>query len=315
MSVDNVVMVTGVAGFIGSNVAARLLREGHRVVGVDDLSQGYERNIPAGVDFVRGDLADPGLVRQLPTCRAILHLAGQSSGEISFDSPVADLNKNVVSTLNLIERALDTGAERFLYASSMSVYGAQPDAPTNEQAPCVPLSCYGAGKQAAEQYLRIYSRRLPAVSIRMFNVYGPGQDLSNLRQGMVSIFVQHALASGRVHVKGALDRYRDIIFIDDVADAWCRLLAVPLDGHVAVNLGTGRRTTVGELLEAIVANIPGTTYYTEGATPGDQHGIYADVTRLRQLTGKDRFVSLADGLRRFVDWARLQVAAVRTDAE
>src|SRR5688572_13795626 len=160
------VLITGVAGFIGAHVARRFLAEGYRVIGVDDLSTGNAANVPQGVDFVAGNLALEATFNQLPDdCRRILHLAGQSSGEISFDDPVDDLNKNTVSTLNLIRYGIKHRAERIVYASSMSVYGAVPDAPVKETHPCAPLSCYGVGKRASEDYLRVYRSQLPSVAL------------------------------------------------------------------------------------------------------------------------------------------------------
>jgi UDP-glucose 4-epimerase len=299
------VLVTGVGGFIGAHVAQRFLAEGHAVAGADDFSSGKRENVPAGVELVEGDLARAQTIARLPRdCELILHLAGQSSGEISFDDPVADLEKNCVSTLRLVRHGIETGARRFVYASSMSVYGEQPDAPAGEQAPCLPLSCYGVGKLAAEGYLRVYAARLPYVSLRMFNVYGPGQDMANLRQGMVSIYLAQALAGGRVHVKGGLERFRDFIYVDDVAEAWYRAALRPEAANRTLNVGTGVRTTVASLLEAIRAAVPGTHWYVEGSTPGDQSGIYADTGRLREVLGMRDFVPLAEGLRRFVAWAR-----------
>lgn len=299
------VLVTGVGGFIGAHVARRFLAEGHFVVGVDDFSGGHRRNVPAGVELVEGDLAQPAVTGRLPRgITHILHLAGQSSGEISFDDPVSDLGKNLVSTLNLIRYGIDGGAQRLVYASSMSVYGEVRDAPVGEDTECRPLSCYGIGKLAAEGYLRVYSQRLPFVALRMFNVYGPGQDMSNLRQGMVSIFLAQALAGGRVHVKGGLERFRDFIHVDDVVEAWYRAASAPDATNQTINVGTGTRTTVRQLLEAMHSQIAGMTWYVEGSTPGDQAGIYADAARLSRVLGLTRFVTLADGLERFVQWAR-----------
>jgi UDP-glucose 4-epimerase len=299
------ILITGVAGFIGSHVARRFLAEGYAVVGVDDMSEGKPHNIPAGVDFVQADLGVRANLERLPRdCRRILHLAGQSSGEISFDDPVSDLEKNTVSTLNLIRFGIATRAERMVYASSMSVYGAVPDAPVAESQHCLPLSCYGVGKYASENYLRIYGRQLPAVCMRMFNVYGPGQDMSNLRQGMVSIFLAQALASGRILVKGGTERFRDLIYIDDVVEAWFRAATRDSAPGQVLNVGTGVRTTVGELLTRICALVPGATFATQGGTPGDQSGIYADNTLLRHCLGMESFISVDTGLPRFVAWAR-----------
>lgn len=299
------VLITGVAGFIASHLARRLIAEGYKVTGADDLSSGNLANVPSSVDFIQGDLAERTTISQLPNdCRFILHLAGQSSGEISFDDPVADLQKNTISTLNLVRFGIETGAERIVYASSMSVYGAVPDAPTPETHRCAPLSCYGVGKYASESYLRVYQKQLPFVVMRMFNVYGPGQDMSNLRQGMVSIFLAQALRDGNIVVKGGIERFRDLIYIDDVVEAWFRAATRAEARGQVLNVGTGQRTTVGGLLQRICALVPGATFSTQGGTPGDQSGIYADTTRLRAVLGIEKFVPVDVGLPQFAAWAR-----------
>lgn len=298
------VLVTGVAGFIGSHVARKLMEDGISVVGVDDLSSGKRPNIPAGVDFIQGDLSDPGVMNELPAgVKQILHLAGQSSGEISFDDPVLDLKKNVVSTLNLIAWGIRCGCKRFIYASSMSVYGHHDDSPAQETDPCAPLSCYGTGKLAAEHYLRVYSKQLPFVSLRMFNVYGPGQDMENMRQGMVSIFLKMAATRGIIHVRGSLERYRDFICIDDVAEIWRRAVQLDENQSYVLNVGTGIKTTVQDLLNHIRLLLPGIKVFTEGMTPGDQHGIYADTTELQKVLGITSFTFLDTGLKTFAAWA------------
>ena len=298
------VLITGVAGFIGSHVARRFLQQGHRVVGVDDCSSGQLANVPAGLEFIQLDLAAADAVAGLPACRRILHLAGQSSGEVSFDDPIADLRKNTVSTLNLIRYGIERRAERLVYASSMSVYGAAEDRPIEEHTPCAPLSCYGVGKLAAEGYLRVYARQLPSVCLRMFNVYGPGQNMKNMRQGMVSIYLAQALEGGCIEVKGSLERFRDFIFIDDVVEAWWR--ASTYEGVVGrtVNVGTGVRTPVRELLTRLCALVPGTTYFVRGSTPGDQSGIYANPRLLHECLNLKTLTPLDQGLAAFVAWAR-----------
>jgi len=213
------------------------------------------------------------------------------------------LHKNTISTLHLIDYAMKNRVERFIYASSMSVYGNVPDNPISEEFVASPLSCYGVGKLAAEGYLRVFSKHLPFVAMRMFNVYGPGQDMTNLRQGMVSIFLAQALKNKQILVKGGTSRFRDFIYIDDVVEAWYRASTYRLFDNIVLNLGTGQRTTVGEILAMICALVPGTTYTVEGSTPGDQSGIYADVQRLSDTLGMDDFVALASGMEKFVSWA------------
>jgi len=303
--VGKTVVVTGVAGFIGSRVAARMAAEGFLVIGVDDLSSGKQSNVPSSIEFVQGNLADNHTISKLPkVADFVLHLAGQSSGEMSFDDPVADLEKNTVSTLNLIKYGISANVSRLVHASSMSVYGNVPDAPIGEDEHVAPLSCYGVGKLAAENYLNVFRKQLSSVSLRMFNVYGPGQDMTNLRQGMVSIYLAQALTSKNIVVKGSLERFRDFIYIDDVVESWFR--ATTLVGVLGgtVNIGTGVRTTVAQVLDAVKSHVPGTTVEVADPTPGDQDGIFADTTRMRALLGISEFVELADGVKRFSDFVK-----------
>lgn len=299
------ILITGVAGFIASHLSRRFLSEGYQVVGVDDLSTGSYESIPDGVEFIEGDLTLQSTFAKLPKdCSKILHLAGQSSGEISFDDPVADLNKNTISTLNLIRYGIKNNIERMVFASSMSVYGAVPDHPIREDYACKPISCYGIGKHASEEYLRVYQNMIPSVSLRMFNVYGPGQNLRNLRQGMVSIYLAQALANGVVEVKGDISRFRDFIFIDDVVEAWFRASVYSTVIGKTLNVGTGTKTTVGTLLESICNIVPDCQYYTSESTLGDQTGIYADTTALSEILRMEAPVALEIGLKKFLDWAQ-----------
>lgn len=298
-------LVTGVAGFIGAHVAGALLRRGHQVVGVDDLSAGSRANVPQGVEFLELDLAREDAIARLPSqVDAIAHLAGQSSGEMSFDNPVGDLERNTVSTLHLLKYAKQSGAQRIVAASSMSVYGDVADVPTGESTVPRPKSCYGIGKLAAEQYMHVFRNEVPYTAMRMFNVYGPGQNLENLRQGMVSIYVAMALRSGVIEVRGGLDRFRDFVHVDDVVAAWMSALCDHAPLNDAVNIGTGTRTTVRQLLDVVVESVPGTQVREGAGTPGDQVGIYADISRARSTLGWEPKVALRDGVASFVEWAR-----------
>tara|TARA_B110000483_G_C18089006_1_gene501201 strand:- start:243 stop:1154 length:912 start_codon:yes stop_codon:yes gene_type:complete len=296
-----IVLITGVAGFIGSKLAQKFLDNNHVVYGVDDLSSGLMSNVPKGLKFIEFDLSIPEVIEILPqSCDLILHLAGQSSGEISFDNPINDLNKNTVSTLNLIEYGRRCKIKKFLYASSMSVYGNVPDKPISESFIQKPLSCYGVGKLASEHYLEIFKREVPYINFRMFNVYGPGQDLGNLRQGMISIFLAMALKTGEIHIKGSLNRFRDFIYIDDVVDIWHKLALEENLINLTLNLGTGVKTTIKVLMEEYEKNIPNISYYNEGITLGDQNGIYADNTLLRKTLKNVNFIPLSKGLKDYI---------------
>jgi UDP-glucose 4-epimerase len=294
-------LVTGAAGFIGSAIAKRLLDAGHRVVSIDNLSTGSEENLPAGIEFIKGDCQDPVLYRRIDTpFDAIFHVAGQSSGEISFDDPIYDLRTNTESTLQLLELARRTDCRRFIYAGTMSVYGDRGDRAVSEEESCNPRSFYGVGKLASEHYLRLYGLQygIESTSLRLFNVYGPGQNMENLRQGMVSIFMAQMLENGHILVKGSPDRFRDFVYIEDVVDAFLACLERSESIGENINIGTGVRTTVGELLDKMV-EIYGRKVDIEfqGNTAGDIHGIYADNTVMRQVLGFAPRYMLDDGLR------------------
>lgn len=294
-------LVTGVAGFIGSAVAAQLLSLGHRVVGVDNLSTGFLENIPEGVEFFSSDCQNHALYKNdLPQEKfdAIFHIAGQSSGEISFDDPVYDLRTNAESTLLLLKFAMRCGCRRFIYASTMSAYGVQEDKPVRESAQCRPESFYGVGKLASERYMRIYERYgIHSTALRLFNVYGPGQNMSNLRQGMVSIFMAMMLNDKHITIKGSPDRYRDFIYIDDVVNAFLLCLNKASYDIRVVNIGTGIRTTVGELIDTFkkLYDKPFTVEFS-GSTSGDILGVFADTTLAKTRLGFTAQVSLEQGL-------------------
>ena len=295
-------LVTGVAGFIGSAVARALLAQGHTVVGIDNLSTGFAENVPAGVEFFRSDCQADDLYPRLPKKNydAIFHIAGQSSGEISFDDPVYDLRTNAESTLRLLKFAMERNCRRFIYAGTMSVYGKRPDEAVTEEAPCFPESFYGVGKLASEHYLRLYEQYgIRSTSLGLFNVYGPGQNMSNLRQGMVSIFMAMMIKDKHIHVKGSPNRYRDFVYIDDVVQAFLLCLERPQSAGKVLNIAAGSKVHVGELVEKLQSlhPTPVTVEYS-GATSGDVHGIYADISLAAKYLGYDPTVNLGEGLRR-----------------
>ena len=301
-------LVTGAAGFIGAAIAAKLLSQGHKVWTIDNLSTGYNENIPDGVIFIQGACQDEASISKLNGLRfdAILHFAGQSSGEVSFDDPVYDLRTNTESTLRLIKYGLETGCRRFIYASSMSIYGTVADEPIAENHETLPLSFYGVGKLASENYLRIYaSKGLKFTGLRFFNVYGPGQNMQNLRQGMVSIFLKQLLAHDKIMVKGPLDRFRDFIYINDCVNFSTGIIGNESTFGRFYNVGTGVSTTVQELLEQMI-KISGEKkeIVIEKGTPGDQKGIYADTSAALSDIGFKAEFSLEKGLDKMIQWAK-----------
>jgi UDP-glucose 4-epimerase len=301
-------IVTGGAGFIGSAVASRLIDRGDHVVVIDNLSTGSIGQIPEGADFIRADCQDASLYSRIPDYKydAIFHIAGQSSGEISFDDPIYDLQTNAQSTLLLLEYAKRRNCDRFIYASTMSVYGDQQDIPISETAPTQPKSFYGVGKLASEYYMSIYRQYgIKSISLRLFNVYGPGQNMKNLRQGMVSIYLAQAFSDHKISIKGSADRFRDFIYIDDVVDAFLHFESTPFNEELIFNIGTGVRTTVSELIDNISKLLPfPVEILYEGNTPGDIFGIRANCERARSKVGWIAKTPLSIGLQSMISWAQ-----------
>ena len=299
------ILITGVAGFIGSKVAERFKKENYNIFGVDDMSTGSLKNIPKGIKFIKADLSNKKVINLLPEkCYQIHHLAGQSSGQISFEDPLNDLSKNTSSTLNLIEYGIKKKVKLFLYASSMSVYGNLLKKKASEHDICQPLSCYGLGKLTSEKYLKIFCKKLPFIGMRFFNVYGPGQNMNNLKQGMVSIYLASILKKNKIIVKGSVNRYRDLIYIDDVVDIWIEGLKNKRMKNKIINLGTGQKTKVSQMLEILKKlHIKKSKIIIKKNTPDDQQGIYADKSIFR-LVHKKKFIGIKEGFQRFYNWAK-----------
>lgn len=300
-------LVTGAAGFIGAAVAERLLAGGHTVVTIDNLSTGYMERIPPGAVFIQGDVADKKALSQMDneTFDAIIHIAGQSSGEISFENPVYDLQTNTQSTLLLLDLARRIGCKKFIYASTMSVYGDHQPPQCKENAENLPKSFYAVGKIASEHYMRIYAEQfgIACTALRLFNTYGIGQNLRNLKQGMASIYLAMAINDHRIVVKGSKDRFRDFVYIDDVVEAIVKSLD-RMENYDVFNVCTGKATTVETVVKTICDFLPYEVQveYTEG-TPGDQFGIFGDNEKIQRAMGWSPKVEFRDGMKRMVEWA------------
>jgi len=308
------VLVTGGAGFIGSHLARRLLQRGHAVVIVDNLSSGRMENVPPGAHFVYADLSRPDFVEELPIdVGVVCHLAAQSAGIISAEQPYYDLQANAGSTLLLSRWCLKHGIPRFIYASSMAVYGNVDVSPVREETPCAPTAYYGISKLTSEHLLRLAAREgLKVTVFRIFTSYGPGQDLDNLKQGMVSIYLSYLLRRVPVPVTGRLDRFRDIIYIDDVVNAWEKAVELPETPSQVYNLGSGKPTTVRELLAMLKDTLqlpPGYPVEELPGSPSDQFGLYADISSVQAELGFTPRVDLATGLKHMVAWAQSKMGA------
>ena len=302
-------LVTGGAGFIGSALAREFVSKKHEIYIIDNLKTGYIENVPDEAVFIEGNFSQDTTIEKLQNRKfdAIFHIGGQSSGEISFEDPEYDLNTNTLSTLKLLQYCTETGCKKFIYASTMSVYGEKEGKEQFSEADETnPKSFYAVGKLASEQYMQIFKNQfdIDFVSLRYFNVYGPGQNLENLKQGMVSIYLKQFLDDSfdEVIVKGDLSRFRDLIYIDDVVDITIEASKNEKFANKIINIGTGKKTTVQEILGLIqkYTNSKKEVIVTDG-TPGDQYGIYADNSLLLSIYNKS-LTQFETGLKKMVDW-------------
>jgi UDP-glucose 4-epimerase len=310
------VIITGGAGFIGSHIASRLLTIGHEVTILDDLSTGRLENLPDGATFIKIDLSQQDAYGKLGELSgdAVFHLAGQSSGEASFYNPWHDFASHVISTFLLLQWCKRKEIGRLLYASSMSIYGDPVYLPVDEQHPQQPKTFYGAGKIAAESYIKLYQNLgINTTIFRLFSVYGPGQDPGNKMQGMASIFLSYLLSDQPVVVKGSKDRYRDFVYVEDVVQAWLSAWDASQSYGKTYNVASGKKTTVEHLIEVLKGSVGRQDYpieYREG-TPGDQFGVVGDVSLITRDLNWQPKIDLKTGLDKMVSYEKRRMESGR----
>jgi UDP-glucose 4-epimerase len=306
-------LVTGGAGFIGSNTVDELVRRGHSVTVLDDLSAGKEANLATvreKITFVKGTITDRETVEK--ACRGadyVVHLAARTSVPRSVKQPQETNQINVDGTLNVLLAARDTGVRRVVFASSSSIYGDTPTLPKHEGMSPAPISPYGVSKLVGELYGRVFHRNygLDFVALRYFNVFGPRQDPGSPYSGVLSLFITAMRDGGEPSVFGDGEQSRDFTFVQNVVAANLQACETPgLAGRV-FNLGTGNRYTLNytlRLLEAY-AGRPAKAKYGQ-PREGDIRDSQADISLASQTFGYKPLISFEEGLRRTWDWYRSQ---------
>lgn len=299
------ILVTGGAGFVGSQLCAALLARGYAPVALDDLSNGIEGNVPDGVPLVRGDMSERATFDALARhdFSAVFHLAAQSSNALSFRDPLRDMASNQVATLNLLEFCGARQISRVIFTSSVSAYGQPKTLPTPESEACLPGSFYGAHKLASEHYLRIWGENygLDWTVFRLFTTYGVGQNMANVEQGLIKIYLGYVLRGEPLLVRGAGTRLRDCVHVTDVIEAFMLALENSVTYGKCYNVGSGQALTVHRILEVILqeaGHAPGSypVQFVEPG-PGDPHTTHADISALRKDLGWSPRVAPEDGIR------------------
>lgn len=312
------VLVTGGAGFIGIHLTKRLLADGHEVFVVDNESNGDPALVPVAAKYSRGDVTKPEEVEPVfaQGFDAVCHIAGQVSIIKAFSDPVADLRTNTEGTVQMLKLCVKHKAPRFLYASSMTLYGNAAKVPTLETEPCVPDAYYGITKLAGERYVQSTGERpdlgfdFSVTSLRMFSVYGPGQSYNNPYQGVLGIFSGNILRGEPITIFGDGEQTRDFVFVEDIVDGWSRALTAKAAKGEVINLGGGRATSINQLAKA-VANAFGRPDYEIRHAPGragEQRAVQADIGKAKKLLAWEPKTTFDQGLQRTVAWAREEFA-------
>jgi nucleoside-diphosphate-sugar epimerase len=302
-------LVTGGAGFIGSNIVDELVRRSHDVVVLDDLSTGKEENL-AGVrskiDFRAGSIID--LAAAQSACVGVdyvLHLAARTSVPKSVKDPVGTNHVNIDGTLNVLVAARDAKVKRVVYAASSSAYGETPTQPKVETIPPDPISPYGVTKYVGELYAKVFGRvyELENVSVRYFNVFGPRQDPTSQYSGVLSRFMLAILRGESPVVYGDGEQSRDFTYITNVVDATLRACEAPGASGKVLNGGTGARITLNQVLK-LLEKITGKKTQANYDPPrtGDIRDSQADISLARKLLGYEPSVLFEEGLRRTWEW-------------
>jgi UDP-glucose 4-epimerase len=298
-------LVTGGAGFIGSNLADALLARGDEVVVLDDVSTGLRENISADIRFVEGSITDPDVVRRATEgVEVVFHQAARGSVPRSIADPVATEQVNSTGTLNVLLAARDAGVRRVVCASSSSVYGGAAPMPTVESSPLVPKSPYAVSKLTCEHHARIFSELfgVETVSLRYFNVFGPRQRPDSQYAAVVPLFVDAVLTGSSPEIHGDGGQTRDFTFIDDVVAANIAAAESSATG-IAVNIAGGEPRSILDVLHAIEAATGRTvTPRHVDPRPGDVRASWADVSLAADALGWRATVPFDVGIARTVEW-------------
>lgn len=304
------ILVTGGVGFIGAHLVKKLLEKKHQVLVIDNLSTigGIIYKNPKS-KFIKGDLVNFTDVKKIERWKPeiIYHLAAQSGGESAYLDPKKDFLSNGFGTYNLCKMAKNLKVKHFIYTSSVAVYGSNSNKKINESSKINPDSIYGVSKFAGEMFVKqmLKNTQIKTTIFRIFNTYGPGENLNYLKKGMVSIYSGYIWKKKPIEVKGTLDRVRDITYIDDTIDVLYKTLNNKrLKKNNIINLSSGKSYTVKKLLKEILQSCGKKNYkiIVKKGTPGDSKTFHTSNIKLKRFFPDVKFTPIKKGLRKYFDW-------------
>lgn len=304
-------LVTGGAGFIGSNTVDELVRRGHSVVVLDDLSSGKEDNLAEirnKITFIKGSITDIEIVRKaMHEAEYVLHLAARTSVPRSVKDPIETNRINIDGTLNVLVAAKELKVKRVVFAASSSAYGETPTLPKVETMQPQPISPYGVTKFVGELYGQTFGRcyGLEHVSLRYFNIFGPRQDPSSPYSGVLAKFCTAFLEGTEPVVFGDGEQTRDFTFVENAVQANLLAFEAPNAAGKVFNVGTSGRVSLNDVI-SVLGKISGTPLKAKYDPPreGDIKDSQADITQAREILGYEPAVTFEEGLKRTFDWYR-----------
>ena len=302
------VLVTGGAGFIGSNLVKQLIKDGNDVTVIDNFMSGYRSNLNPfpTVKIIEGDIRDKEVVEKaMQNIEVVFHFAASVGNKRSIDFPITDAEINVLGTLNILEAARKAGVRKIVTSSSAGIFGELKTLPIKEDHPIEPDSPYGCTKLAEEKLCLAYAKLydIEAVCLRYFNVYGPNQRF-DAYGNVIPIFVFKMLRHEPLTIFGDGEQTRDFVHVDDVVQA--NIKAAESAGvSGAFNIASGNYITINRLVEMIIKNKPNYVKIEYGSErPGDVRDSLADISFAHQKINYTPTVDIENGLEEYVRWAR-----------
>jgi len=310
------VLVTGGAGFIGSNLTEALLKQGHRVRVLDNFSTGLKENLVFDktyplLETMEGDIRDPGVCRKaMQGMEVVFHEAAIPSVQQSVEDPSHSNAVNAGGTLNILLAARDEGVKKVVYASSCAIYGDDPVLPKKEEMAPSPLSPYALQKYVGERYCQLFFQLygLETLSLRYFNIFGPKQDPSSVYSGVIARFISALVEGTTPTVYGDGEQSRDFTYVGNVVQANLLAMSAPRLGGEVVNIGCGKRTSLNELLDVLkkIFRSQVRPAYQE-ARIGDVRHSVADIHKAGALLNYTPREDIATGLDRTAAYFRDRV--------